>query len=87
MKYMSLLAVALLTGCTTQHLQPLPVEVKIPVAVSCIKPDQVPAKPEYESLKDDDKTPDGILVLHVARDFAKSLSYQTQLEALVQRCS
>lgn len=58
----------------------------MPVAVSCIKPDQVPVKPEYESLHDDDNTPDGTLVLRVARDFAKSLQYQVQLEAIVGAC-
>lgn len=78
---------ALMSGCaTTPQPQPLPVEVKIPVAVSCIKPEEIPGKPDYESLKDNDNTPDGTVVLHLARDFAKSLPYQQELEAILGRC-
>lgn len=78
---------ALISGCATMDKpQPLPVIVKIPVAVSCIKPEQVPVKPAYESLNDNDKTPDGALILHVTRDFAKSLPYQEQMEAVIEAC-
>lgn len=83
------LMIALLTvsGCaTTPQPQALPVEVKIPVMVSCIKEEQIPTKPDYESLKDNGTTPDGTVVLHVMRDFLKSLPYQTQLEAIVNGC-
>jgi hypothetical protein len=76
---------ALICGCATAP-QPLPVEVKIPVPVTCIKPEQIPGKPDYESLKDNDSTPDGTVILHVARDFAKSVPYQEQLAALVVAC-
>jgi hypothetical protein len=76
---------ALITGCATTP-QPLPIGVKIPVPVPCIKPEQIPAKPDYESLKDNDSTPDGTVILHVTRDFAKGLPYQQQLEALVAVC-
>ena len=76
---------ALISGCATTP-PPLPVEVKIPVAVSCIKTEQIPVKPNYESLTDNDKTPDGTVVLHIARDFAKSLPYQQALEALITAC-
>jgi hypothetical protein len=88
MKKLVLMAVLLtVSGCaTTQQPQPLPVEVKVPVAVSCIKPEQIPAKPDYESLKDNNNTPDGTVVLHIARDFAKSLPYQQELEALIETC-
>jgi uncharacterized lipoprotein YajG len=77
--------VALITGCATAPQQ-LPVEERIPVAVSCIKPEQIPVKPNYESLMDNDNTPDGTVILHVARDFAKSLPYQQQLEAIIGAC-
>jgi len=86
MKYVTMIAAVLLSGCATQQPQPLPQEVEVSVAVSCIKPEQVPAKPLYESLHDNDSTPDGTLVLHVTRDFAKSLPYQQQLEAIVEGC-
>lgn len=76
---------ALITGCATAP-QTLPVEVKIPVAVSCIKTEQVPVKPDYQSLNDTVNTPDGTVILHVMRDFAKSLPYQRQMEAIVQGC-
>ncbi|MFC5480567.1 hypothetical protein [Massilia suwonensis] len=75
-----------LNDLSSIELQPLPVEVKVPVAVSCIKPEQLPAKPDYESLKDNDNTPDGTVVLHITRDFAKSLPYQQRLEAIVDVC-
>ena len=78
---------ALMSGCaTTPQPQPLPVEVKVPIAVSCIKPEQIPVKPDYESLKDNDNTPDGTVILHITRNFAKSLPYQQQLEAAVRAC-
>jgi len=86
MKYITFIAAVLLSGCATQQPQPVPEEIKMPVVVSCIKPEQVPAKPAYESLLDSDSTPDGTLVLHVARDLAKSLPYQAQLEALMAAC-
>lgn len=86
MKLVSLIAAMALAGCATQQPQPLPQEVKVPIAVSCIKPDQVPQRPDYESLHDNENTPDGTLVLHVARDFAKSLPYQAELEAIVSSC-
>lgn len=76
---------ALITGCATEP-QPLPVELKMPVAVSCIKPEQIPAKPNYQSLTDNANTPDGTVILHVTRDFAKSLPYQQQMEAVIQGC-
>lgn len=76
---------ALITGCATVP-QPLPVEVKMPVAVSCIKPDQVPVKPDYQSLSDNDNTPDGTVMLHITRDLAKSLPYQQQMEAVIRGC-
>jgi hypothetical protein len=76
---------ALISGCATRP-RPLPVEVKVPVAVSCIKPEQIPVKPDYESLRDNDNTPDGTVILHVTRDFAKSLPYQAQLNAIVEAC-
>jgi hypothetical protein len=76
---------ALISGCTTTP-QPLPVEVKIPVAVPCVNPEQIPVKPEYESLKDSGNTPDGTVILHITRDFAKSLPYQQKLEAVIGSC-
>jgi hypothetical protein len=88
-KIMIAVIAALITGCaTTPQPQPLPlpVEVKVPVAVSCIKPEEIPVKPDYESLKDNDTTPDGTVVLHITRDFAKSLPYQQQLEAIIGAC-
>lgn len=88
MKYIAgLIAAMALAGCaTTPQPQPLPQEVKVPVVVSCIKPEQVPAKPDYESLHDNDSTPDGTLVLHLTRDFAKSLPYQQELESIISAC-
>jgi hypothetical protein len=86
MKHISLIAAVLFIGCASKQPKPLPQEVRVPVAVSCIKFDLVPSKPEYESLRDNDSAPDGALVLHVTRDFAKSLPYQAQLEALVEAC-
>lgn len=76
---------ALITGCATAP-QALPGEVKISVAVSCIKPEKIPAKPDYQSPTDNDKTPDGTVILHVVRDFAKSLPYQKALEAIIDAC-
>lgn len=86
MKLAVLIAAVVLSGCASQQSQPLPVEVKVPVAVRCIKPDGVPVKPDYESLNDNDSTPDGMLVLHVTRDLAKSLPYQQELEAIIEAC-
>jgi hypothetical protein len=78
---------ALISGCaTTPQSQPLPVEVQVPVAVSCVQPEQNPVKPDYESLRDNDNTPDGTVILHITRDFAKSLPYQAQLEAIIEAC-
>jgi hypothetical protein len=76
---------ALISGCATTP-QPLPVEVKVPVAVSCIKPEQIPVRPDYESLKDNDNNPDGTVVLHLARDFAKSFAYEQLMEVIVKAC-
>jgi uncharacterized lipoprotein YajG len=86
MKRMAIAVTAtLITGCATAP-QLLPVEVKIPIAVSCIEPEQIPAKPAYQSLSDNDSTPDGTVILHVVRDFAKSLPCQQQLEAAIGAC-
>ena len=86
MKYITFIAAVLLSGCVTQQPKPLPQEVKVPVVVSCMKPDQVPSQPAYESLLDNDNTPDSTLVLHVTRDFARSLPYQAQLQAIIASC-
>jgi hypothetical protein len=78
---------ALISGCAaTPAAQPLPAIVKIPVAVPCIKPEDVPVKPAYESLTDNNNTSDETVILHVTRDFVKSLPYQAQLEAVIVAC-
>jgi hypothetical protein len=54
--------------------------------VICIRADKIPAKPFYESLKDNDKTTDGAVTLQVIRDFAKSLACQERMETIVHGC-
>lgn len=87
MKYLSILALLALAACAgTPALQPLPAKVEVPVPVSCVNPQQIPKKPDYEAQGDNDQTPDGTMILHMARDLAKSKPYESQLEALIHAC-
>lgn len=87
MKAVAILSLVALTACaTTPSPQPLPTKVEVPVPVSCVKPEQVPRKPDYEAQGDNDATPDGTIILHMARDLAKSKPYENELEALIQAC-
>jgi hypothetical protein len=61
-----------------------PVEYKTAVAVSCIK--AVPVRPTYETESLPDTAPDGVLVVAVGRDWARSRVYEGQLEIAVEGC-
>lgn len=83
MKDVILLAV-LLAGCGTAP--PATQTVYVPTYVSCVKPEEVPARPAYEfgSARMED-TPGG-RVLALARDWPVARKYEGQLEAILAGC-
>ena len=78
MRYLCLL---LLTGCATV---PAVREVKIPVAVACVK--SVPARPAFATRGLAPDASDGEKVLAIARDLPMHLKYEGELEAIIAGC-
>lgn len=74
-----------LTGCAST--EPIITEVKVPVSVPCVKPEQVPQHPDYETIKITPDATDGNKVLALARDWARSRGYEGKLEAIISECS
>lgn len=85
MRFLVLAFALVLAGCASTA--PVITEVKVPVSVPCIKPEQVPQRPDYETPKLDDTTSDGNKVLALARDWARSRGYESKLEAIAGECS
>lgn len=79
-----LLAHALLGGCAAQTgLQ----EVKVPVALSCVRPDQVPAKPQTKSRDELMKMDRRKRTLTVWDERAQLKADDDQVRALLAACS
>ena len=85
MRLLALLTTVALAGCASTA--PVITEVKVPVSVPCIKQEQVPQRPDYETPKLEDSTSDGNKVLALARDWARSRGYEAKLEAIAVECS
>lgn len=72
---------ALLSACSVNP--PKPVEVKVPVAVSCLG--ELPSKPVYEFGVGAIPSPARAVAL-LASDFELSLQYSVELEAAMSGC-
>jgi PBP1b-binding outer membrane lipoprotein LpoB len=84
MRALVLLAALVLAGCASTA--PVITEVKVPVSVPCVKPEQIPQRPDYETPKLTPDATDGNKVLALARDWARSRGYEGKLEAIVSEC-
>jgi hypothetical protein len=82
--FLLLLTTLALAGCASTA--PVITEVKVPVSVPCVKPEQVPQRPLYETPYLTDAATDGNKVLALARDWARSRGYEGKLEAIVAEC-
>lgn len=72
------------TGCA--GTRPAPVEVKVPVYVPCVKPEEVPARPAYEFDQLSLDATDGAKVLALARDWPRGRAYENSLEIIIEGC-
>lgn len=72
-----------LAGCASGP-PPLPVEVRVPIAVPCIS--EVPVRPDLLTDGALAALDDYRLVLELARDRRLRQAYQAELEALVAGC-
>jgi len=79
----NILCPVLLAGCASGP-PPLPVEVRVPIAVPCIA--ETPARPELLTDRDLAALPDYHLVLELARDRRLRQGYIAELEAVVAGC-
>ena len=84
MKTVTTLFTLLLSGCACTA--PVITEVKVPVSVPCVKAEQVPQRPDYETPKLTPDATDGNKVLSLARDWARSRGYEGKLETIVAEC-
>lgn len=76
-----------LAGCSSAPLIPdPPKEVRIPVPVACIKPDDVPQRPSMLSDAQLDALDDKRAVIALGQDRRVRQAYQAQLEAAVKGC-
>lgn len=73
----------MLTGCVSSA--PITQRVDVPVAVSCVKRDQIPQRPQYEPY--DSNAADGDVLLAVSRNWFKSRPYEAKLEAIANGCA
>lgn len=74
---------AFLAGCASGP-PPLPVEVRVPIAVPCLS--EVPARPELLTDGALVALDDYRLVLELARDRRLRQAYEAELEAVVAGC-
>jgi uncharacterized lipoprotein YajG len=80
--------VALLTGCQTPPTTisiPEPIEVRIPVPVSCVS--SMPAKPELLTDQELATQTDYGLVLALRREQLLLRTYVSELEAILMACT
>ncbi|MES2743489.1 MAG: hypothetical protein V4754_21425 [Pseudomonadota bacterium] len=74
----------ILAGCA--GARPATVEVKVPVYVPCMKPEEVPARPAYEFDQLGLDATDGAKVLALARGWPRGRAYENSLEAVIEGC-
>ncbi|MRW89241.1 hypothetical protein GJ699_04525 [Duganella sp. FT80W] len=84
-KIILVIGAALLVGCAGTRA-PVTQQVDVPVAVSCVKSDKVPAKPVYEFDKLTAESSDGAKVLALANDWPRARKYEGELEAVIAGC-
>ncbi|MGK5024579.1 hypothetical protein [Janthinobacterium sp. RB2R34] len=77
-----IISIVLLTGCASAPQTP--VRVEVPVLVPCIG--EVPQRPVYEFDKLPSTATDGEIVLALARDWARSRTYEQTLQATISGC-
>ncbi|MYM81071.1 hypothetical protein GTP44_03735 [Duganella sp. FT50W] len=80
-----LVAMVLLAGCAATPA-PVTQRVDVPVPVFCVKPGDVPARPDYAVEKLAPSASDGEKVLALARDWPQGRKYEEALEAIVAGC-
>lgn len=78
MRVLALLPVVLLLGCASKP----PIEIKIPVAVPCIK--EQPVAPIYPTVAEDAGIFERVKVLLAERELRKG--YEAKLQAMLTAC-
>lgn len=84
MRIFILLMVCFLAGCTAA---PVVQEVRVPVAVSCIKKADLPARPDYQTYVLPDNANDADVLIALVSDWARSRPYESALEAITRGCA
>lgn len=82
--YPALLTLLLVAGCASKPELPTPpnvVEVKVPVAVPCIK--DMPKRPEMAQARDNTR-PEYMRALLI--NHARMKAYEQELEAIIETC-
>lgn len=77
--------ICMLAGCAVTPA-PATQRVDVPVPVSCVKPGDVPMRPEYAVEKLAPTASDGEKVLALASDWPRGRKYEQLLEAVVAGC-
>ncbi len=80
-----LIGLVLMSGCTS--LKPVVTEVEIPVAVPCLKPEQLPARPVLTSDADLMALGDYHLALRIARERNQLAAYAAAAGPLLEQCA
>lgn len=76
-----------LVGCASRPAIPdPPKEIRVPVAIPCLKPEDVPARPALLSDEQLDALDDKRAVIALGQDRRVRQGYQAQLEAAVAGC-
>lgn len=83
----TLVCCAAVAGCTPAlRIPDPPKEVRVPVAVPCLKPEDVPQRPSLLSDQQIDALDDKRAVIALGKDRRVRQGYQAGLEAAVKGC-
>lgn len=80
------IAVFAMGGCATSSVPDAPKETRIPIAVPCLTPDQVPERPAFVTDADLARKTDDQFVLSLAGDRLARMEYEGKLEARIAGC-
>ena len=83
-KILIALAITLMCACTSNR--PATQDVNKIVSIPCLKSNDVPTRPAYESYTTAATASDGDKVLAITRDWARSRPYEARLEAIIKGC-
>lgn len=88
MKFLVVSLAAMLCACTTVEKEPVtvPLEIKVPVAISCIEPHEVPIPPNFATLQIQGHETDCELVNILLTDWVQRKTYIEQLQGVLAGC-